>query len=57
MRSAFIPVTSDFLSDKELEKIVTSNYKKINEFFDDKSWKLKILFKLEKLLKLIGILF
>ncbi|MBT3755017.1 MAG: hypothetical protein HOG24_01920 [Candidatus Cloacimonetes bacterium] len=32
MRSAFIPVTSDFLSDKELEKIVTSNYKKINEF-------------------------
>ncbi|MBT5419995.1 MAG: hypothetical protein HOK80_03815, partial [Candidatus Cloacimonetes bacterium] len=32
MRLAFIPVASDFLSDNELEKIVTSNYEKINKF-------------------------
>ncbi len=43
MRLAFIPVASDFLSEEELEKIVTSNYKKINKFCEDRIEKIDIL--------------
>jgi len=35
-KSNFIPVASDFLSEKELEKIITSNYEKLNEYCENR---------------------
>lgn len=43
MRSAFIPVASHFLSEKELEKIITTNFENINKFCEDRIGKEDIL--------------
>ena len=43
MKPTFIPVASDFLSKKELEKIVASNLKKLNRNCENRIEKADIL--------------
>ena len=50
IKSAFIPVVSDFLGEKELEIIIASNLEKLNNYCVDRIGKTDIL-KTEKIKK------